>query len=439
MSTLQKDDIESLVDPTFAIIAQHWDTFEPEVQQRAHDMISNLLKSYSDMIREMVNTIPSLGDIPLLSKFESELGKLKAQWDPRHRFQAYVKRCQSENVTVVARAIIELGPYLENHQSFLQTSAVSAKPDPVIGQLVRSLLNACLRFSEDEPAIAVNCAKCLGLIGCLDPTRVEAAEENKEIFMLSNFADVNETIEFLIVFMQEVLVKTFLSTTDSLSQNLLAYVMQELLRSCGFTPANTIRRDLQPDMLYRKWINIPESTRSTLVPFLTSKFVLEALPPLVECKYPIYSVQVGHSTWLRFFVLDLLGKAQGDNASTVFSLCKRIIRRQDIAIPNFLLPFAALNVILEGPTEQKNEIAQELLHILSLSLPDNQAERENLIMCSNVRTQVKIASPKLITLECVPHHRPFLTMDTREEKTNVSFTSGCSPNRPCSCRGNRCK
>lgn len=385
VKNLDEEDIESLIDPTFAIVAEHWESFDAEVQQNAHDMISSLLKTHSTMVRDMVTTIPSLGNIPLLKKFETELGRLKAQMDPKHQFQAFVKRCQSENVTVVARALTELHRYLEEHQSFLHGSAISEQPDPVIAALVHSLLQVCLKFSQVKTEVAPNAARCLGMIGCLDPTKIELPKESQDILVLSDFTNPEETIDFVVFFLQEVLVKSFLSTTDTRSQGLFAYAIQELLRNCGFDASNTLRKDLQPDELYRRWMVVPETIRNTLTPFLMSKYVLEPLATVPQVHYPIYALEMSHSTWIRQFVFDLLGKGHGKNASMVFSICRRIVRRQDISVATFILPFITLNIVLDGSAKQVDNVAAEFLGILSTPLHEaNQLQRENLILCSHV-------------------------------------------------------
>lgn len=382
-------EIEALVDPTFAVIAQHWNSFNATVQQRAYDMISTLLKTHAGMIREMVNTIPSLASIPLMAKFEQELGKIRAQMDPRHQFQAFSERCQNENATVVIRALAELEAYLQTHQSYLHDLAINEQPDPVVARLVRSLLDACVRFnelSESNSVIATLCAKCLGLIGCLDPTKIEAQRDIKEILVLFNFEKADETVDFIVFFIQEVLVKALLSATNTRAQGFLGYAIQKLLECCGFDPSLTIRaRDSQSTANFQRWLAIPESTRNILTPFLTSKYVVRSVATAPRNLYPIYNVGVGHATWLRDFVFDLLWKGSGVNALMIFPICRRVVRGQDIAISNFLLPFVALNVILGPDVEQKDEIEKELLAVLSYSMPENnQSAKENLILCSQV-------------------------------------------------------
>ena len=386
MSTLGEDEIGTLVDPTFAIIAQHWESLDSRTQMKAHEMIMQLLKSHAGMIRDIVNTIPSLAGIPLMSKFEEELGRFRAQMDLKHQYQAFSQRCQNENVTVVARALIELEDYLEKHQYFLHEAAVSEQPDPVVSQLARSILDACVLFSESHANISSLCARCLGLIGCLDPTRIEAVKEKREMLVVSNFGDEYETIDFVVFFLREILVKAFLSATSPKAQGFLAYAMQELLGFCGFTASVTLRpREVHMSDNYARWVALPESVRNTLTPFLTSKYVVTPGVAQGTCVYPLYTSKISHGQWLRSFVYDLLRKGVGENPQMIFPVFALLIRTQDISISSFLLPFAVLNVIIDGTERQKLEVGEELLTVLRHSLPeDRTAARDNIISCSQV-------------------------------------------------------
>ena len=254
-------------------------------------------------------------------------------------------------------------------------------------QIRLSHSSSVVRFSEGSSEIAILCAKCLGSIGCVDPTRIEAVRENKDLIVLSNFERADETIAFVTFFIQEVLVKAFLSATDTRAQSYLGYVIQELLRFCAFDPSVTLRSgDIESSTNYRRWIAIPESIRSTLTPFLTSKYFMTAAQSKPEYTYPLYNINVNHSKWLRDFVFDLLRKGCGENAAEMFPVCRRAIRTtQDISIPSFLLPFTALNVVVGGTKQQKLDIANELLAVLSQTVSEsNQNIRDNMILCSQV-------------------------------------------------------
>ena len=383
LDNLAKDDVESLIIPTFALLAQHWESFHPTTQQRAHETISRLLKNQSSMIRDMVNNIPSLASIPLMSKFEEELGKTKAQMDSKHQLQAFAERCENENATVVTRALTELELHLMSNQSFLHTLATSEQPDVVLSKLTRAILDACVRLNHTNAEVAMLAARCLGLIGCLDPTKIEAVKESKEIFVLNNFGTHDEIVEFVVFFFEEVLVKVFLSTRNSKSQGILAYAIQELLRVTGFDTSATFRT-LDDNAKYHRWIAISESVRNTLSPYLTSRFLLSALA-FQSFEYPIYRPGKKHVQWLRDFVLDLLQKSSGENTSLLFNIFRRVVRNQDIAIANFLLPFAVLNVVVGGTKKQQVNVSQEVRSILSQPLPDARlGGREDLISCSQV-------------------------------------------------------
>ncbi|CAO1598571.1 serine/threonine-protein kinase M1 [Xanthoria calcicola] len=379
------DEILSLIDPTFAIVVQYWDSLTPQSQTKAYNMISELLKTHATSVREQVHTIPSLSSIPVMAKFDGEIGSYKIQMAPKHQLQALIQRSNHENMTVVLRALVELEVFLQEHQTFLHESSISEHPDPVVSELARTLLDISIRYSESDDTIVILSARCLGLLGCLDPTRIEAPRENQELLVLSNFQEAEETIDFVIFFLQEVLVKAFLSATNPRAQGFLAYAMQELLKFCGLNGPHTSRNDTR----YIGWVNLSESVRNTLTPFLTSKYVVTAAAVQPEIQYPIYRPSMGHGLWLRTFVYDLLRKGHGDNIMELFQVFSRIIRTQDTPISTFLLPFAVLNIIISGMQRQQLEVAEELLTILSHPLPEGDiAAKNGLLHCSQNVFQV---------------------------------------------------
>ena len=386
IETLREDEIATLVDPTFALMIQHWDLFTPKTQGQAYEMVSRLLRSYGSMIRDIKDTLPSLAGIALMSKFEGDVQQLKMQMDVRQHLQAFSQRCQNENTAVVTRALTELAVYLEEHQTWLHEAAISEQPDPVVSHLTRSILDTSILFSESNVDISVLCAKCLGFIGCLDPTTVEAVKEKKQILVVSNFSREEEVRDFIIFFLREVLVKAFLSAINSRSQGFLAYAMQELLNLGDFQSSVGPRsRNVTFDGNSQRWNSLPESIRTVLTPFLDSKYFITAGAAQPPSKYPLFSPNTSHRQWLRTFTHDLLKKPVGsDMVQQLFSVLSRIIRSQDLAIPEFLLPFAVLNTVLNGKEEEKTDIARELMAVLDQPLLENATLRENIILCSQV-------------------------------------------------------
>ncbi|KAJ5681529.1 uncharacterized protein N7477_001469 [Penicillium maclennaniae] len=305
--------------------------------------------------------------------------------DVRSQFLALIRRCQSENATVVEQALDELLPFLSGNEEFLHVSVLSEQPDPVIAQLTRALLDCCVKFNTSSDSITLLSSRCLGLIGCLDPNRVETVKEKRDILVLSNFDRMEDTVEFVLFFLQHVLVEAFLSASNTRAQGFLAYAMQNLLKICNLNTAVTQRnRDLdQGDEKYQRWMELPESVRNTLTPFLTSTYTVTVVGATPKVAYPLLSNKMTHSEWLRTLVQDLLQAGNGDNAKLIFAVCSRVVKGQDISISSFLLPFAILNRIVGGTEPELQDLQHELVNVLSYPLPDaNKSVRETIISSS---------------------------------------------------------
>lgn len=388
MSLLPEDDISGLVESTIAIIVESWESFSSQTQQRAYDMLGLVFTSHQSMISDIAHKLPSLAQIDLMSKYEKDIVKMKNQKDVKNRFMSYCQRLESENAIIVDKALQELAQFLLAEQSFIHENANSEQPDPVVGDLTRSLLDTAVLFSSAKPDIAVLCARCLGMVGCLDPTRIETVREKKDTLIASNFSREEEVRDFIMTFLEEVLVKAFLSATNSRSQGFLAYAMQELLLIGEVEPATRPRsRDANVDPNYKRWNELPEYMRTVLTPFLTSRYFVTTGVPQAACTYPIFKPGMSHAQWLRSFTFDLLKKDVGSRYSQdLFQILSRIIRFQDTAIARFLIPFAVLNVIVCGSDIDKRNVAVEMNNILALPLPERTSVRENLKLCSQVRS-----------------------------------------------------
>ncbi|KAJ0422527.1 hypothetical protein BJY00DRAFT_69114 [Aspergillus carlsbadensis] len=384
VSSLHEEEVEPLLDQTLSIVIKHWATFTQETRKLAHELVEHILGSHNELLRDIFGTMPSLASIAVLAKFEDKINEMKETMDVRSHFLAFSRRCLSENTTVVEQALTELVSYLSGHEEFVHRSVLSEQPDPVVPHLVRSLLDCAVKFNTISESIALLAARCLGHIGCLDPNRVDSVKEKKEILVLSNFEKMEETFEFVLFFLQNVLVDAFLSASNTRAQGFLAYAMQNLLRFCSLDSAVTQRsRGVQSDEKYQRWLDLPEAVRNTLTPFLTSKYTVTVGAVSSNCTYPTFSSALSHADWLRNFVQDLLQSGNGDNAKSVFSVCSRIIKGQDISIASFLLPFAVLNRVVGGTQGEKDDLQCELLSILSHPLPETSNEvYEAILLCS---------------------------------------------------------
>ena len=383
LPNLESEDISLIADQTFALIIKHWDRLSPDSQQLTHERIAEMIRAHNTTINEIVMMLPSLSHIPLLHKFGAEVERLQGLETDEGKFKAFAKRLQGESPIVVVQALQELVPFLEAHQGLVHDAAVSEQPEQWLSDLVRSLLDATAKMANHSDEAAELCGKCLGLVGCLDPNRVDASRLAKPLMVMSNFENADETVEWVVFFLENVLVKAFKSVSNARAQGFLAYVMQELLRFCGFKDTTALRpRGTQGTTITQRWQDMPEHVRTTLTPFLTSRYVTTTVTTsTTEREYPGFSREIDHSSWLRSLVYDLTGKAKGDNPKMVFPLLARIVRGHDLSIAMFVLPYVLTNVVLGGTVTETKGIQDEIAAVLK-EQSTNTTETETIRLCS---------------------------------------------------------
>lgn len=387
LTNLEEEDVEALIETTFFIIGQYWSFFDGYTQDKSRDLLRFLLSKHGEVLDNTVDKLPSLSHISELADVRKLLDARRQPLDNRAAFALFIDRIRHENSGVVEKGLFELSGYLSQNQDYLQASAVSEQPDSVVTDMSRALLDCASKYNGINADVARLCAECIGLMGCLDSNRLEAVREQREFIVLSNFDDAEETTDFVAFILEEVLVKSFVSTTDSNLQGFLSYVMQELLERCDYKAAVALQgRD--GERIYRKWLSMPESVRDILIPFLTSKYKLAPMPQ-VKTEYPVFRAGRSYANWLRQFTLDLLHRGQNLFAEIIFEPLSRAIRVKDLSVAIFLLPYLVVHATLGHTYAQpeKDAIWNELLSILKQDVPENASymEREDRKLFCEVR------------------------------------------------------
>ncbi|POS80813.1 protein kinase rad3 [Diaporthe helianthi] len=379
MTHVGEDDVEELIETTFFIIGQYWFFFAEESREQSKALLRFLLSNHEAVLNNTLAKLPSLGHISELSELWGKIDARRPPLDTRAAFALFIERLHHENAGVVQKGLLELSDYLRHNQGYLQASAISEQPDSVVKNLARALLDCTSKYNGINPDIARICAECIGLMGCLDSNRLETVREQRDFIALSNFTDADETTDFAAFILQEVLVKSFVSTTDSSLQGFLSYVMQELLERCDYKAAVGVQ-GAEGERIYRKWLSMPESVRDVLFPFLTSRYKLAPMPS-IKTEYPIFRAGRSYANWLRQFTLDLLHKGQNPFAEIIFDPLCRAIRVKDLSVAIFMLPYLVVHITLGNKSthQEKDAAWNELLSILKQDVPENASylERED--------------------------------------------------------------
>jgi len=386
------EDLIEVIEHTFSVLLNSWSDLNTAVQQEAYQAIGDLFKTHNRLIADSILLLPSLQPIPLMSKFEAALVKFRNDQAVGNRVRVFAVRVRNENRSIVLQALRELVPFLEQEQAWLHDTVTSEQPHAALSELLRALLDTCAHVNNEETDILELCTTSLGAIGCVDPVRIETLREKQDIVVVSNFEAANEAVQFVSFMLDTVLVKAFHSAPNPRAQGFLAYVMQELLKFCGFTrPGITAPRPrgVDVDDSQHHWLSMAESSRNTLTPLLSSRYVLKHRTMDEVQQYPIYNKSVTHRIWLRSFVYDLLGKVTGDNAKQIFPFLRRVIQGYDTAISAFLLPFICLNVIIGGTVQEVYRVGFELYEVLDHPTDGlSPTAAQNLLLCSDNVFQV---------------------------------------------------
>ncbi|OAA55658.1 Protein kinase-like domain protein [Cordyceps fumosorosea ARSEF 2679] len=374
LMNFDEEDVEALLETTFFIVKHYWPNFSAFSIETASDIVSFLLESYGAIVEKNISSLPSFQGIPSLSKLEKELRALRPKLLPEELLPIFATRLRHENSGVVQQALNELVPYLRANQGALHTSNIS-QTDSVVTTLMRALLDCSCRYNHLHGSISRLCVESMGLIGCLDSNQAETVREQRSIVILDNFESFQETTDFALFLLEEILVPAFLSATDTRLQGFLCFAMQELLDRFEIKAAIAMQNTggMAGNNIYRKWIALPENVREVVTPFLTSKYMVAPMLP-VKVEYPIFSPAKPYGNWLRSFVIELLRNGQHPHADMLFEPLSRVIRVKDLSTSEFLLPYLVLHVLLgsKSTDQDKDQILNELTSILQYS-PEEEA------------------------------------------------------------------
>lgn len=382
---MEDEDVEVLLETTFFIIDHYWKSFDQASKDKGVALLAALVDQSPDVVRLSIRKLPSLEHIPELAELNGKLESMREiPLDNKTAFGLFAERLNHENSGVVLQTLNELVTYLKQNQGYLQASAISQQPNPVVIPLSRALLDCSAKYNGVQLDITRLCVECIGLVGCLDANRHESTREQAQFVITDNFVDPGETTDFVAFMLDTVLVKSFLSATDTRYIGFLSFAIQELLDRCDFKSAYVDQGRGVTAPIYRKWLSLSETTREVLAPLLTSRYVLAPMAHQFA-EYPIFRPAKGYGNWLRAFVLDLLHHGQNLFAQIIFEPLCRVIRVKDLSVAEFLLPYLVVHVVSgqEKASSISANILGELLAILNYEPGETATylEREDIKLC----------------------------------------------------------
>ncbi|ORX38472.1 hypothetical protein BD324DRAFT_641616 [Kockovaella imperatae] len=369
--TLRYSDIGPFVGRTTATLVANWASFDPNDRGVAKDIVSEIADN-AKHLSAYLDDIVGLDHIPELRSAGDKLTASRKGLGFAEQLAKLLERVRSKNIAVATTSIRELRDVLLDHPRDRSALAEGDAFHPLVASTMQTLLSTSSRDAEFM-SFCDMAYECLGIVGALDPDRCVSNSDSGTMTIMSNFNDPEESVDFAIHLVRDLLVDAFRATNDTKLQGHLAFAIQELLQFCGFSP-KLLQSGSSGGISLRtrtRWTNLPKDQHETLTPLLESRFTLtDGTMPTFS--HPIYGSAPTYREWLQRWTLDLIGQVMQlplDNratrdSQTIFGVFRGVLKNQDAAVAHHILPHLVLNVLLSGGADAREQISQEINAVL---------------------------------------------------------------------------
>ncbi|CDZ97128.1 serine threonine-protein kinase atr [Phaffia rhodozyma] len=368
LTVLKFKDIAPHIGPTSAAFVSSWSSFTEEERFLAATIIDYAIVENSEFTDLVLDDVVDLEGIDKLQGASRRLKAARNKWSSTDLLNNLIRRARDENVTISIRALEELKGVLLKKSQFAQLASGDVF-DPVVGELVKTLVTSASRDGDHVEDLRDISLDCLGIIGALDPDRFTIRTEETSWQITDNLATLEEAQVFAVHLLVDVLVGAFKATNDTRYQENLAYAIQELSKFCGFTKdlldksSSSSSRAPVALRIRDRWKKIPPQKQVTLADMLDTKYVLKLIPEK-QFEHPIYTTCPTYREWIQRWTSDLIPKTAAGNARQIFDIFRVVIKSQDVHIARHLLPHIVLNILINGDASARKEISAEIRAVL---------------------------------------------------------------------------
>ncbi|ODO06790.1 hypothetical protein I350_04149 [Cryptococcus amylolentus CBS 6273] len=371
VDTLRFRNVGPFVGRTTGALVTNWPSFDSEAKQVAKRIV-DLIASNAKELKEFTDEVVGMDHIPELRHAAATLAGPGKKAPVSVRISKVLDRAASNNVAISTASMNELKRLLLQHQNDVLKLAQGDTFDAIAAKIMSVLFTVATRDGDYDELRDLS-YDCMGILGALDPDRLGYQSESGTVLLMSNFNDSQESINFALHLVRDLLVDAFRATNDTTHQTYLAFAIQELLRFCGFTIKVVAQdsRGVDPQILSR-WASFPKDQLETLTPLLETRFSLRDSTARTFV-YPIYASTNTYREWLQGWTTDLInkvmsmpgqGRAEADSKS-IFGVFKGIIlKHQDVTVAHHMLPHLVLNVLLSNNQLYNDEISLEINTVL---------------------------------------------------------------------------
>jgi serine/threonine-protein kinase ATR len=290
-----------------------------------------------------------------------------------------------ENGTVIYQTLQKLKKLLEIKSLEMQLLLISEPIDLNIKRLVKQLFVLNRNNFNTNKRISVLCCECIGIIGAVDPSRMDVSLENDQLFGIGyRLSSVKDVFNFACNLIETHFTPAFKSTHEPQLQNILAFTIQEILKWCGFNSdivaqaeQGTDKEDDLNTVHIKRWKEFPKSVLSIISPLIGSRYHIPPLQNTIQ-KYPIFPCSQSHNEWIRSWAINLLQSISKPKVQKMFKICEHLIISHDSNLVQLLLPHLVLNVLIDSSDAEIKELKLEFIEVLGAKSESIDNEQKHL-------------------------------------------------------------
>lgn len=352
-----------------------------EASQHVVSILEWLMVDNADVLAPHFKDVHFLPETP-------QLARVRASWD-KHTGHAKKEGVigllsqlavglEHESLSVRLTAVTKLCSVLREHRDEIDTRLLQReRVDAVIESMLPHLLRGQLVSTDTRSTSEAKekYAECLGLLGAIDPSRVELRLRSE---LALECADPRQLAFELLVTQ---LLPALEDAKNPESQDRAAYAIQEVLRfvRCDKNTPDLAQLPAPPKRELRGavqfWKDLLPEQRAVVKPYLSSKYVLAELRP-VEPREPFYSQHTSFRKWLGNFAGHLISRVEDRTLKDLFNACRSSVKDHE-ATARFLLPYLVLHVA--AVPEVQDQVVAELCAVLRA---DGAKSRDMSQLCS---------------------------------------------------------
>ena len=428
ITTLAFKDIGPYVGPTSAAFVTAWPTIGHLGRELVKQAFKYLILDNAEAIGSNLDEVVRLNRIPDLAPYSAKLDALRASWSPTMQLENLLGRVKSDNTTVAELSLVELKHFMDENPQYMLKLASGDVFDPVISKVVTSLWDTACRDGEGMEGLQLLAFDCIGRLGAVDPDRLELAANDSSMILYQNFGDEEESIQFALYLITDVLLGTFRSTSDIKFQSHLAFAIQELLKFCGFTEELVSARSsvALPMKTRSRWFSLPRHVLEACAPLLQAKYTRTWKPPS-ECAHPIYPSKSTYREWMQDWTAHLIDQVSVRRAKAIFDVFRPVVVDRDVGVARHLLPHLVLHVLISGSDADAQNLQSEIGAVLLDQVhPAAGSSSNRRLLCAQVPKRVLFHYDYLHVLTEV------LYTDDLHAHGSLEQMDTCRPTRSCS-------